>query len=431
MLQANLYMIGINETKVPKYILVLVYGYLFIYYTRIQDNIPGLAAVPWVGVWFLIVTLWGLSQLRKEHFSSPIAVIFWLGVLFCLTGFGAISPASFKMAFKWIFQVFPQCVALYVVFSKRDSVQNLLKLWVVIYFFMALFTIKNTPYGAGDFTRDPNDACLALAMGIPYVAYSSLLSGLNWKWKRFCHITLVLLFVGVVMTSSRGGFLGMLAGLGAMWWLSGKRLKIAMAALLGGIVIGSVVLSVLPEGYLADMESINDTEDETRLERIHTWEIGWEMFKDKPLLGVGAGNFSNTSHLYEAKTSWWTGFGRSLSGRAAHSLYFQVIPELGIFGIAVYVYFIFLLPLTLIGQARKLKYDNEDERLQKIFLNIILASMAAYCAAGAFISVAYYPHLPMWITMYAIYRKISKEKVTKQDMEGEGEPSTSSQRRVN
>jgi O-antigen ligase len=156
------------------------------------------------------------------------------------------------------------------------------------------------------------------------------------------------------------------------------------------------------------MESINDKEDGTRIERFHTWEIGWEMFKDKPIFGVGAGSFANTSHLYEAKTSWYTGHEKSLSGRAAHSLYFQVIPELGIIGICIFAYILFYLPLSLIGRARSLSYENKEERLKKIYLNILITSMAGYVIAGAFISVAYYPHMPMWLIMFSIYKYMDR-----------------------
>jgi O-antigen ligase len=245
-------------------------------------------------------------------------------------------------------------------------------------------------------------------VGIPYVFYAAFLPDCTKKWRYFCYITLILMLLGVVLSSSRGGFLGVIAVFGAMWWLSVKRGKIAMAGCLIGIVAGSVLLSLLPPAYLADMESINDKEDGTRIERFHTWEIGWEMFKDKPIFGVGAGSFANTSHLYEAKTSWYTGHEKSLSGRAAHSLYFQVIPELGIIGICIFAYILFYLPLSLIGRARSLSYENKEERLKKIYLNILITSMAGYVIAGAFISVAYYPHMPMWLIMFSIYKYMDR-----------------------
>lgn len=386
----------------------LVYGYLFIFYTRIQDNIPGLGSFPWVGAWFLLVIFIGFLKFRKEHLSTPIIVIFWLGAWYGITGIGAISTISLKLSILWMIERFFPCVALYVLFSHQAKWHSFLKFWVVIYFVMGLFTLKNAPYGPGDFTRDENDLALAFAMGFPYAFYSSLLPNESKLWRYFCYATCTLLLAGIVISSSRGGLLGLIVVFGAMWWLSVKRGRIALYLVGAGVVAGSLLLSLLPASYIADMQTIQDSEDATRVERIHTWEIGWEMFKDKPILGVGAGNFPNTSHLYEHKTSWYTGNERSLSGREAHSLYFQIIPELGLFGIAVFVYFLFLLPLKLIPKARNYQYEDENDRLKKIYLNILLASMAGYVSAGAFISVAYYPHLAMWLTVYAVYLKVSQ-----------------------
>jgi hypothetical protein len=401
--------VKLKDQAIPSFVIFLISGTLFINYTRVQDNIPGLNVVPWVGIWFLVVTLWGISRLKAELFSTPIAVIFYLGLLYGIGGIGAISVISYKMSFFWALQLFPQCVAVYLVFRQPSHWEKYLKLWVVIYFVMGLFTLQNSPRGPGDFTSDENDICLAFAVGIPYVFYSSFLPDCSKKWRYFCYGTLMLMLLGVVLSSSRGGFLGVIAVFGAMWWLSVKRGKIAMVGCLVGIVAGSVLLSLLPPAYLADMESINDKEDGTRIERFHTWEIGWEMFKDKPIFGVGAGSFANTSHLYEAKTSWYTGHEKSLSGRASHSLYFQVIPELGIVGIIIFAYILFYLPLSLIGKARSLSYENKEERLKKIYLNILITSMAGYVIAGAFISVAYYPHMPMWLIMFSIFKYMDRD----------------------
>ncbi len=394
-------------SEVPEYAVKLMYAYLFCYYTRIVDNVPGLNIVPWMGIMFLFVTIWGFTRFKVQYLSTPIGLILVLGILFALTGIGAVSVISYKMAFHWVFEKLPQCMALYVVFCGRDRLKSLLDLWCVIYFFMALFTIKNTPYGAGDFTRDPNDACMALAMGIPLVFYVSCLKSTGRK-KRLClYGVLGLLFVGIVMTGSRGGFLSLIGVLGVMWWLSRARLKIFLySATLGLTIGGTVLLTVLPEGYFKEMESINNPEDGTRVERFRTWEIGWLMFLDKPLVGAGAGNFKHTSKAYQPLTTWWTGRQKSLAGRASHSLYFQVIPELGIVGIGLFLYIIFYLPFKLyLGRKQYAKDRETDEDAEILYMwsNWLIASMAAYAVAGAFISVAYYPHIPIWLTMYAIF----------------------------
>jgi O-antigen ligase len=400
--------VAIDEQAIPKFAVFFAYAYLFIYYTRPQDNVPGLDLIPWVGALFLLMTIWGWSRVRFEYFSSPFGLVFWLGIAFVLSGMGAISVISYKMGFKWIFQTFPQCIMLFTVFCTAMRFRSLLTLWSIIYFVMAVFTIKNAPLGPGDFTRDPNDAAMALSMGIPFVFYANTLSGLS-RWRRvFNYLTIALLFYAIVLTSSRGGFLGLVAVLLTMWWLSQSRVKIAALASVLIISGGALLITLLPSQYIADMKSINDKNDSTRIERFRSWEIGWLMFKDNPLLGVGAGNYSNTVHLYQEQASWWTGREKSLSGRQSHSLYFQVLPDLGLAGVLIYGYIIFVAPLKLLLLRKKL-VGHPQEELLLVYCNAMVAAMASYAIAGAFISVAYYPHLPIWITMYSIlmwiYRK--------------------------
>lgn len=405
------------QITLPKYVIVLSVAYLFVYYTRIQDNIPGLNAVPWVGAFFLVFTLWGISRLFVENenfFIMPIGLIFCLGVLFAISGIGAISPVSFKMSFKWIFQTFPQCIALVVVFSSFFQLRRLHNLWCLIYFFIALFTLKNAPYGAGDFTRDPNDAALTLSMGIAFLFYSLFQSGLSKTRRFFYYLTLILLFTGIIATSSRGGFLGMVAVILTIWWMSKNRLKIMFLAIVAVTVAGSLLISFIPEKYIDDVQSISDKKDNTRVERLRTWEIGWEMFKANPILGVGAGNFPNTVNLYISKTSWWTGREKNLSGRQTHSLYFDVISELGSIGVLIYGYIMFWLPLKLLKFCKRFDVSNPKQQQIKLFCQALIASMAAYAIAGAFISVAYYPHIPIWLFLYTVVLRVIKDTCGKE-----------------
>tara|TARA_B100000408_G_scaffold138583_1_gene132801 strand:+ start:16655 stop:17902 length:1248 start_codon:yes stop_codon:yes gene_type:complete len=397
----------------PKYMIFLSYAYLFTYYTRIQDNIPGLSAVPWVGALFLIVTLLGAFKIfssEEKFFSQPVGLIFWLGVLFAITGIDAVSTASYKLSIKWILQTFPQCVALVVVFSSMSMLKKLHSFWCVIYLFMAVFTLKNAPRGPGDFTNDPNDACLALGMGIPFVFYSLQQANLTRNNRFFLYISLFLIFAAIVATNSRGGFLGMITGLLAIWWMSKNRVKTMLYAMVGLLLTGGMLLSVVPQSYVKDIESINDTEDDTRIERFRTWEIAWVMFKDNPVLGIGAGNFSNTVRLYQHKTSWWTGAQKSLNGRVTHSLHFQVLSELGLLGVLIYGYVMFFVPLKLLKIYKKFDTNDHEQLQLKLFCQSLIASMGVFVIAGAFISVAYYPHVPIWLAMYTIFIIVTKKK---------------------
>jgi len=410
----SLKILEVEQKQVPKYAVFMAFAFLFTYYTRLQDNIPGLNAVPWVGVLSLTFALWGITQIltvKGRFFSTPVALIFWLGVLFGISGIGAVSTVAYQLSLEWIFELFPQCVALVIIFSALKQIRALHNLWCLIYLVVALFTIKNAPSGPGDFLRDANDVSLGLGMGIPFVYYALFQPNFTTKRRLFYLAVLLLIFICIILASSRGGFLGVVAGLLAIWWMSRNRIKIMMFGIIGIFVAGSVLISVIPENYVDDMQSINDKSDNTRNERFRSWEIGWEMFKANPFLGVGAGNFPNTVHLYQHKTSWWTGNEKSLSGRVSHSLYFQILPELGLVGILIFGYIIFYLPLKLLKLCKRLDMTEPCQLQIKLLCQALIASMAVYAIAGAFISVAYYPHIPIWLFMYTVVVRVAADKV--------------------
>ena len=364
-----------------------------------------------MGVLFLLFTILSVLHIKREVFSTPLALLFWLAILFAISGIGAVSVVSYKMALKWIAQVFPQCVGLYIIFRERHRFNKLLDFWCFIYFCMALVTLKNAPLGPGDFSGDPNDAALALSIGLPFAVYGYLDTNKSSRGRFACFATVGLIIAAIIATGSRGGFLGFLAVILTIWWLSPSRAKIAGYAMVLGIFFGGLVLAWLPEKYLGEVASIADKEDSTRIERLHTWEMGWLMFKDNPIVGAGAGNFKNTSHLYQEQTSWWTGQNKSLSGRAAHSLYFQVIPELGLVGISIYAYIMFWMPLKLLALRKRLSKERGEEFQLRKACDILIAGMAGYATAGTFISVAYYPHITIWLFMYAIVMHLGRDIV--------------------
>ena len=128
------------------------------------------------------------------------------------------------------------------------------------------------------------------------------------------------------------------------------------------------------------------------------------MFLDNPILGVGQGNFPYVFQKYELKV---TGsdepfYGRSVAGRQAHSIYFTMLPELGILGTCILfgmIYYTFKDLKTI--KDSMFKKDNKvlNKTSDKLF-SLVLAlegALVSYLVSGAFISTLYYPNL--WILM--------------------------------
>lgn len=335
--------------------------------------------------------------------KTPVSIVLLLGVIYFVSGIGATNVRGLRLGFAFITQFFPQCLAIYIIVDNRKLLQDFISLWVYIYFFSALITIKNGGRGPGDFTHDENDAALMLSMGIPIVFYAYYMPWYGKKMKWFCWLTLGVLLLGVIATSSRGGFLGLISAIGVLWFFSRNRVRNAFIGIVAAVMLSGIVFSLLPEGYIEDMQSINDTEDSTRIERFRSWEIAWVMYKHNPILGVGAGNFPWNAGKYQPYTSWWTGHERSLAGRQVHSLYFEILSDLGTIGAVVYLYIMFVMPFKLFFMRNRMLKDKElTDPIPILLCQAFAASMMPFIISGAFISVGYYPLLGVWITCYAI-----------------------------
>ncbi len=89
-------------------------------------------------------------------------------------------------------------------------------------------------------------------------------------------------------------------------------------------------------GFVAHSKNTFTTSDFSSAIRLNYWRGAWEMFKDRPLTGWGAGTFGTVYHLYQEDPI--------SSGKYAHNLYLEILSEQGIF---VFVFFILFLVSVL------------------------------------------------------------------------------------
>lgn len=161
--------------------------------------------------------------------------------------------------------------------------------------------------------NDPNDLCLVLVFGSLCCAYQALTSGRGPV--RFLWLVPVVPFVyTLTLTQSRGGMLGLMAGVGGILYAryGGKR-----AAPL--IVVGLPVALLAVGGRQA---SIGLSKGDTSNERVMLWAEGLTELLNRPgnlLTGLGAGE-----HAAEF-------------GLVAHNSYIHAYVELGLLGGTAFV----------------------------------------------------------------------------------------------
>lgn len=378
----------------------LTVAYLALEYGRPQETIPGLDALrlPGIVVILLILALVKSQGLNLGARQTKLFIFF----LMLMT-----IHIPFAVNNYWAFQTTRQMVLIFVgylaIVTFIDSLQKfrtMISVWMSIHIYLAITGIMRGGQGIGGFLTDENDFSLALNMVIPFSFFLALAAETNIK--RIFYLILTGVFLASnVSTLSRGGFVGLLT-VGFYCWLRSPR-KILSTVVI--VLLAYGLLHFAPETYWLEMQTILDephNAEGTGQARVYSWTAAWKMFLDYPILGVGPENFPWNFEKYEPPE----GFGGVLhGGRAAHSLYFTLLPELGIIGTMTFAWISFsslmdLRHVTPGRSERPYKYFEDATGSQLKCVRLALeASMLGFLASGTFLSVLYYPCFWIWMAM--------------------------------
>ena len=181
---------------------------------------------------------------------------------------------------------------------------------------------------AGGFFENPNDLALNLASFLPLAMMYVKRRGPFLKRVASLGIT-VLMLGAIIFTKSRSGMLGT-AAMMVVYLLVTRSLK--PTTMIGLVMAGMLVLPILPDSFWYRMSSITDESKDTTGSAEQRWELmqkAWAVFLDHPLTGIGAGQFQNFAYPGEKRT--W---------RVTHNAYLQIGAEIGILGLAAFIYLI-------------------------------------------------------------------------------------------
>jgi O-antigen ligase len=183
---------------------------------------------------------------------------------------------------------------------------------------------------------NPNDLGLTLVSSLSLTVVLALRK--SWR-DRFLGVAVAVISIyAIVFTGSRMSFLALIFLLAAYTFSARKRLLFLPIA----IALLAIIWQVMPAQYQQRYLSVRSLkDDESYTNRVMAWHAGWHMFLDHPLTGVGVGQFPIANG-----SKYWPGSGRKV-WLNAHSVYVQLIAELGLFGtLAFSVYLVGLFGLN-------------------------------------------------------------------------------------
>ncbi len=391
-----------KESNIGFYLVMMAMLFEF---GRPQDVVPQLKVLPIPT--FLDVSLFVAVLVSGKAIFANTQTKLWLALLAFMALWVPFARNNFwaLMTLKEMILYFFFYLGIVTFVNTTSRMQKVIFMWLGVHAFLGVNGILHHGQGVGGWLGDENDFGMEMNVAVP-VAFFMYQAAPTQRAKLLYVILLGLIVMSVVSTSSRGAFLGLLAISSYCWFYSPRK----MMSLIVGICLAGLVLIAAPQEYWDRISSITDDstmESGTAGQRMFTWGIGWEMFLANPVFGIGQANFPWTIGEYLGGRTWQT---KSLSGRQAHSLYFTLLPELGLVGVILFGTMIYLnyrdtrvrqfFPVVLrrIGEQPAKEQAGEPELVRAaLFGNAILGGMIGYLTTSAFISTLYYP--TFWILM--------------------------------
>ncbi len=161
-------------------------------------------------------------------------------------------------------------------------------------------------------------------------------------------------------------------------WFAIALSGLALAAirshrLFAAAFVGLLLLAwVLPETVTSHLVEAVTVGDAASQQRVEMWAITWRMIKDRPLLGHGLGVYMWNLGRYGITPD------NVLMINYAHNCYLQLWAEVGIFGLAVFVW------LTGVIIARGVKHwlSEHDPFMRAVTLGLVTGLSALLIHSG-------------------------------------------------
>jgi probable O-glycosylation ligase (exosortase A-associated) len=217
---------------------------------------------------------------------------------------------------------------------------------------------------------------MMIVMALPFLFILALTT------KRFAARMLALAAIApcalvVIFSLSRGGFLGLAAvGLYILFRLHHKKWLIGLAAV--GIMAG---LSMVPPEFYARIGTVNHAaeQDASSRGRINAWHAALAMVEDRPLTGVGVGNFLVHFRRYAPDPD---------DPHVAHSSFFQILGDAGLPGVLAWLSIVAGIFLAAVRVERRMKaLDRGRWSDERYCIMVVKASLLGYVVCGAFLSM--------------------------------------------
>lgn len=367
-------------------------GLILAYVWRFHALVPALevlriSAILTLSSWALLIFRPGLKTLQTAatypFVASYALLLLWafVGYSFGLDPAGSLDSLQAVHIKNLVFLLFVVSTVTTFGRLKLALAANVLGAAVLSFYYIK----GGTPTGWTPVsTYDRNDLALLFNMTLPIVLWFSMESTDRRATIAFRILGGALLF-SVLMSQSRGGFLG----LGLMFlFLMFSQKKIKLSSRLAPLLVLLVGVFFLPAEAKERLSTLLTIEDDYNVDsptgRLEIWKRGIGYASAYPLFGVGVDNFPLAERTLSDEARLHAGNWR---GTVAHNSYVEIAAETGIPGAVLYLFMIGSAFVMLRRNRTRLVRASDDRLAPLIRLSDMLsASLLGFAFGGALLS---------------------------------------------
>lgn len=366
------------------------------------ESIPGVSgATPTKPAGFLLIVSWLGAVIRNREL--PLLPRTRPALAYLLVGFVGWSLVSAAWApdpgaaRSTAFRLVQVLLLLFVAYSAIRTARDLaVVVWSFITgsFLVAATSLASGNQIAGRLTAgalDPNFLAAVLVAAAILAAFT--LATTRRGWVRLALLAFLATYiVGIVETQSRGGLVAACAAIVAACAVGGPLRPRAVAIACASAALAIGYYAVLAPATLR--ERVTQISAQSSASRTDTWRIALRIAGGHPVGGVGIGNFQAVESSYIASSLNLPSARLVLGNRlVVHNTYLQVLSELGIVGLLL---FVAILGVTLAIGLDALRRVHPASPTAHTFRGVVCA-VVGLLVAYVFLSGQY--EKPLWLLL--------------------------------
>ena len=357
-----------------------------------------------------------LNQLSPIH----VLVLLYWAIATVATALSPVKTAAFE---GWIkLTLYLLLFALSARLLRKPRLRDwLISLYLHVSLIVSVYGLRQWFFGADALATwtDPTSASANTTRVYSYLGNPNLLAGYllpavifslaaAFVWRSWIQKLLALTMFActsscLVLTFSRGGWIGFLVGITAfsillVYWLSVKMpplwQKLSLPIFLGGLA-GLFLFAVMFVEPVRDrfFSIFAGRRDSSNNFRLNVWAAAIDMIKARPVIGIGPGNdaFNKIYPLFQRPR---------YTALSAYSVILEVAVEMGLIGLSA---FFWLLGVTFNTGWRHLNYLRQIGSREGFWLMGAIATMVGMMAHGAVDTIWYRPQVnTLWWLVVAL-----------------------------